>query len=285
MSQTLPQALAPDQYLLTMKPYNPPQKLDIEVYKTGKSIRMVTPVGRFSFCHLEKPAPKTDKGDPKFTVNIVCGPDSCVELWTAVIKLADAHWNVQGHTLQVGDDGTVKLRNPQTGMLLHTPIKSGDFFYAKNPATYGLYKGMFFVNPSTTPDKPPVYLDARETPLAASAFYSGCYGRAFIEIATIKEMTGYTKGLTAYLRSVSFVRHGDKLQDFDVAGAAREAYASAPLPPDAMPASFAAPGGAPPGAAPGPSVGPMASGVATPPGFAAPPSGTAPWTPPGALPR
>ena len=283
MSQAQTAASQVDAYLLSQKPLQPPQKLDIDTYKTGKSIRMITPIGRFSYCHLDKPAPKAANSPPVFSVNIIMGPESCNELWLAIIKLADAHWQVPGHTLQVGDDGVIKLRNPQTGMLLVSPIKSGDFFYQKDPKVYGLYKGMYFVNPSTAADKVPVYLDPRESPLAATAFYSGCYGRAFIDVATIADKQGYAKGLTSYLRSVQFVRHGEKLQDFDQAGAAREAFASAPLPPEAMPTSFAVPG---PGGAPvSAAVGPMAGGVATPPGFAAPPSGTAPWTPPGALPR
>ena len=268
MSQAQTAAVAahvPDAYLLNQKAPTPSAKLEIETYKSGKSIRLVTPIGRFSYVHLDKPMPKVKDGAPVFSVNILCGPDSCADLWNAIVKLADAHWQVAGHTLVVGDDGVIKLRNPQTGVLLVSPIKSGDFFYQKDPKAYGIYKGLFFLNPTTAADKAPVYLDAREAPLAASAFYSGCYGRAFIEIATIAEKQGYAKGLTSYIRSVQFVRHGDKLEGYDVAGAAREAFASAPLPPEVVQAATQ------PAAGPGP--GPVPAGIATPAGFAAPPSG------------
>jgi hypothetical protein len=239
-----------------------------------------------SYAHnLHRPAPKAKDGKPVFSVNIVMGPDSVLDLFGACKKLADVHWQ-ENHDFFIGDDGVIKLRGA-SGAIRVTPLKVGDFFYQQKPATMGIYRGMYFINPSTSPDKPPVYRDEREQPCPPEKFYSGCYGRAFIEIASIADVQGYTKGLTAYLRGVQFARHGESLAGFDAASAAAQAYAAAPLPVDPnaptgpiggapAPAAFAPPAGGfvPPGAVP--------PGAVAPAGFAAPPSGAAPWTPPGA---
>lgn len=267
MSQTTQPAPHEDAYIAAQKA--PAQDIKIETYKGGAAVRLLTPVGRLSFCHFDKPMPKQVNGSPVFSTNLLLHPSACEDIWRAIIMLADAHYQAR-HEIYISDDkGIVKLKQSGAaggGIVLHTPMKHGDYMYAVKPEQNSIYRGLFYMNPSSAADKPPVCVDETGAPMSPGAIYSGCYGRLWIEIATISDKPGHTKGVTAYLRSVQFAKHGDRLQGNDNQASAAAAFASSPLP----------------------SAGPAPLGAMTPGGVApaasmALPSGAAPWAPPSTL--
>jgi hypothetical protein len=305
-------AMQPDQYL--MQQVAPQQELKMESYpdKDGATIhqiRMVTPIGRFSFAHLDKPHAVQAGQTPKFGVSLLMSPQACGDIWKAICMIAEAGWP-ENKAEMIADPSTGQTRMVHGhGLILagrlHSPLRNGDEMFAKKPANYGVYRGVYFINASTTPtaSRPaPICYDENQQPIPPGSIYSGCYGRLWIGLATISPKQP-TRGITAYLQAVQFARHGEKLAGFDLAGAATAAFGAAgpirtepgfgfhsgapfggqpgqPAPGGAPPQGFAAPPAgfaAPPAAAPG----------APPPGFAAPPAGAVPpgFAPPGASDR
>lgn len=266
----------------------PPQELKLEEYKGGMSIRLLTAIGRGSYCHLAKPHPRAQGSAPVFGLTLIMSPAACSQIWEAMVILANRKWtNVGEQMLRAGQ--------------LNSPLKAGDAYFQKKTlelaakrgmATFdpnlfprealalAAYRGMFTINPSAAVERRPACVNVNNQPCAPEEIYSGCYARAYITLATISDVQP-TKGIAAYLNSVQFVRHGDKLAGFDGGAAAQAAFASAPLPADVVAAQQPAASGSPFGGQPGPGLpasGPAPSAV--PAGFAAPPSGTAPWAPP-----
>jgi len=287
MSQT--QTLAPppvDEWLMSQTA--PPWTPNLETYQGGYSIRMVTPIGRMSFVHFDKPKSKAADSKPVFSCNLLMSPNSVQDIWQAIRMVADAMYPaeqvVDPKTMQaVTMTGSQMLANNVGG--LHNPLKNGDLYYMKAPDKNGAYRGVWTINPSSGADKPPACTNESNMPCSPATFYSGCYGRLFIRIASIKPRPGSAKGVTAYLTAAQFVRHGEKMSGFDAGGAAMSAFANAPLPAGAVQSS------APPGGIPGAPAGFAAPPGGIPPQHAAqPPAGFAPpaagaWTPPPGAPR
>jgi hypothetical protein len=268
----------------------PPQELKLEQPgKSGYIVRMLTPPGRFSFCHLDKPhasgRPQPGKEPRKtYSVAALFNPAACGDIWRAICMVANAKW--PGEPMQDANGATIIMNGEyriRAGQL-HSPLRDGMKTFMSDMKKYEAYRGTFHVNAGTGEDRAPVCYDEFGVPCPADKFYSGCYGRLYITIAAIPDQQP-TKGITAYLQAAQFVAPGQKLSAFDAVKVAGDAFAAAPLPanltgvtPGTGPNLTGSPwGGAPP--APGIAVSP---GV--PAGFAAPaaapgaaPGGAGPW--------
>lgn len=266
-TQQQPQTVAPpppDQYLLSQ---TAPQQ-EIKIDPQFGSIRMVTPVGRFSYANLVTPKAVQAGQPPIFSVTLLFNPAACGDLWKAMCMLADHRWpsnqvpNPQpdpngGPGQMVTVAGHQLLTMPKEYGGLHNPLRKGDLEFYKAPAKHGAYFGTFALNMGVKAlgkqgqSQQPAIVDERGVICPPQKIYSGSYGRAYITLFAFPQPGQQipNRGIGISLQSVQFARDGEKLAGFDVAAAATAAFAAA----GALPVTTA-PAGAPgtPGApAPG----------------------------------
>lgn len=302
MSQT-----TTDLYLAAQKPpFN-----DLTVDPKWHNIRMVTPIGRFAYIHVDQPfaIPSTDPGKPSrpaYSASLLMSPGDdqnpiIADLHRAAAAVADAHWpaiqrpdpNNPGNIVSV--PGSHLFWTDAKAGGLHYPLRKGDDNYMKDPQKFALWRGLWFINCGMNPktksgaDQRPVTLDEKGTACDPKLFYPGCYGRMQITVSPFDNSGN--RGVTFYLNAVQFARHGEKMATFDAGGFAQNAFAKAGAiqgdvgqPPTGFgphTAGGANPPGVPPGtpfgfAAPPPQAQPGAPSPGQPPGgFAAPPASVA----------
>ena len=278
MSQT---TLAIDSYLANQ--VMPPN--DLTVDPKYFNVRMVTPIGRFAYVHVDRPHAIRNldgtQGEPKYSATLLFAPGTnerpiIADLHRAAAAVADTKWpaiqrpDPQNPSNIITVTGSYLFSVPQEMGGVHYPLRQGNDNYMRNPQTFALWRGLWFINTSMQPaskagvEQKPVCLDERGTPCDPRLFYSGCYGRAMITVAAFDNRG--KKGVTFYLNAVQFARHGERMASFDQQAAAAGAFAKAGAlsgdigtPPGLGPHSMQ-PGALPPGAVP----------IGTPPGFAAP---------------
>ena len=288
MSQTTTPAI--DQYLAgqTM-PAN-----DLAVDPKFHNIRMVTPVGRFPYIHVEAPyaipnanaAPGTP---PKlsYSATLLMAPGTqerpiVLDLWKAVVLVADTHWPAVQRPDPANPANIISVPGSQLLGIdakaggLHYPIRKGDDNYMRNPQTFALWRGLFFINCGMQPktkagaDQRPICLDERGMACDPKKFYPGCYGRMQVTVAPFDN--NGNRGVTFYLNAVQFARHGERMATFDAEAQARGLFGKA--------GALSGDVGTPPAGAAGIGFGPnTATPGNTPPGvpfgFAAPPPAAA----------
>ena len=282
----------PDPYLLAAAM---PQQ-DLTPDPQFHNIRMVTPIGRMFYVHVDKPhAIKQNNSNlpanPKFTATIGMNPAVTADIYRAICAVADIHWPAiqrvdpanPGNIVVVKGSAMLGLPENQGGF--HYPLRSGDEAFAAStkPLSFAHWRGLFFINTSMNPrtkggaDQRPICLDELGNPTDPTRFYPGCYGRLRVTVAPFTNSGN--NGVTFFLDAIQFARHGEPIKgSFDGEGSARSAFAAAGALPVAEPVNPAAfgqhsggPGSVPPGM----------------PGFAAPPppSAGAPAGAPSASPQ
>jgi hypothetical protein len=290
---------------------------DLTVDPKYHNIRMVTPIGRFAYIHVDAPfaIPSRDPNQPSrpmYSATLMMAPGTAeapivADLHKAAAAVADAHWpaiqrpdpNNPSSIITVPGSHLFWTDSMQGG--LHYPLRKGDDNYMKDPQKFGLWRGLWFINCGMAPktksgaDQRPAVLDEKGTPCDPKLFYPGCYGRMQVTVSAYD--TAGNRGVTYYLNAVQFARHGEKMQTFDAGGFAQNAFAKAGAitgDPGAPPIGFGAntaAGAQPPGVPPGtpfgfaapPPAGQPAAAANPPAGFAAPsPAATQPgFRPPG----
>lgn len=308
MSQTLPQI---DDYLAAQ---SMPQN-DLTVDPKWHNIRLVTPVGRFAYIHVETPhiIASTDGTPPRpmYSATLLMAPGTeqkpiVADLWRAAVAVADTHWpaiqrpdpNNPGNIITV--PGSQLFFTDAKAGGLHLPLRKGDDNYMREPQKFALWRGLYFINCGMQPktragaDQRPVTLDESGTSCEAKIFYPGCYGRMQITVSPF-DIKG-NRGVTYYLNAVQFARHGERMASFDAGGFAKNAFAKAGAiagdvgtPPTGFGPNTASPGQAPPGLpigtpygfAPPPAAGAGQPAAAANPGFVASPVAAGGPRPPG----
>lgn len=302
MSQTV--STVPDPYIAQQ--IAPPQTLTLDP-KYG-NVRMVTPVGRFTYATLVTPKAGQDNPNQlKFSLTLLLNPATCGDIYNAICMVAERRFQPEDKpdpTMPRLANGEMQLRRysvkellmlPRDKGGLHYPLRNGDDIYMKDAAKYGVFRGMFSINASIAEknrhgqSQQPVCFDESGTPINPDRMYSGAYGRMMITVFAFPQPGQQmpNRGIGVMLNSVQFARHGEKLASFDAVKAGQSAFAAAgALPVDNSMQQM------PAGAAynPQPGFGPNAATTASiPPGFAAPGQPIAPQAQPqmqqaGALP-
>lgn len=287
-----------DQYLASQT--MPPQQLAMDPQYFN--ITMVTPIGRFLNCDVNKPRSIRQKdgkvNDPKFAITLLMAGGTnenpiVADLYKAIAAIANAKIPSINRPNPTNPSQMVQMTGEQLLQIdpdlggLHYPLRDGNKMWMKEPDKNVIYRGGWFINASMFPatkdgtPQEPLCFDERNMRCDPSIFYRGCYGRAMVRVAWFD--TNGNKGVTFYLQGVQFARHGEKLTSFDASGAVQGAFAAA----GALPVTEPAPGatgpnfGAPP---PGAGFAAPATGFAQPAppmqqpqtGFAAPPAGYIP---------
>ncbi len=275
----------------TVDPYLAAQDMpanELTVDPKFHNIRIVTPVGRLPYIHVDAPfaipnanaAPGTA---PRlsYSATLLMAPGTqekpiVLDIYRAIVAVADAHWPAMQRPDPQNPSNIVTVSGSQLFGVdakaggLHYPLRKGDDNYMKDPQKFGLWRGLYFINCGMAPktksgaDQRPVCLDEKGMACDPKLFYPGCYGRMQITVAAFD--TNGNKGVTFYLNAVQFARHGEKMATFDVGAQAQNMFARA----GALPAAT---GTAPAGVGFGPNT---ATPGSTPPGvpfgFAAPPA-------------
>jgi hypothetical protein len=279
----------------------PTQQDDMPIDPKYFNLQMVTPVGRVAGMSLVAPnAYKDNPNNKKFFLRLILNPSSCdgkiPDLLQAVGRLAMARFP------------SIKRADPATGQLtdlsgwqrlfidekqggLHNPIYDGNLEYAKDPAKRAAFRNMKYIQMGVSEkDKQgnsnqPQVFDEKGAPITPDKIYLGCYARAFIAVFAYPPLgaTGRdNEGISFILKSVQFVRHGERMTSYDAVSAGRKAFAAA----GALPTDPTAPSGPVGGfAAPAPGFAAPPAGFAAPggaPAFATSPAAATPWTPPAA---
>jgi hypothetical protein len=281
----------------TVDPYLAAQDMptnELTVDPKFHNIRIVTPVGRLPYIHVDAPfaipnanaAPGTA---PRlsYSATLLMAPGTqekpiVLDIYRAIVAVADAHWpavqrpDPQNPSNIITVPGSQLLGVDSKAGGLHYPLRKGDDNYMKNPQTFAAWRGLFFINCGMNPktkagvDQRPVCLDEKGMACDPKIFYPGCYGRLQVTVAPFD--TNGNKGVTLYLNAVQFARHGERMASFDAGAQARTMFGRA----GALPGDVGAPpaGGAPVGFGPN-----TATPGSTPPGvpfgFAAPPAAAA----------
>jgi ssDNA-binding protein len=282
MSQTQPQQVVippyvPDPYLLAAA--MPPN--DLTVDPQYHNARIVTPIGRLFYVHVDKPhaiiQPGKPPGAPKFTATLGMNPAVTMDLYKTIMAVADMHWPSVQRADPSNPGGIVNLTGSQMLTIpphlggFHYPLRSGDeaFSVSTKPLSFAHWRGLYFINTSVNPktkqgaDRRPISLDELGNPTDPARFYPGCYARLKVTVATFSNSGN--NGITFFLDAIQFARHGEPIKTgFDQEGAARNAFAAAGALPVAEPVNLGAfgPNSAGPGSIP--------PGMAMP-GFAPPP--------------
>jgi Protein of unknown function (DUF2815) len=232
-----------DPYLAQQKP--PPNNLTVDPQYFNVSL--TTAIGRFGYVHVDKPyvipsRDPTKQSRPAYTATLLMAPGTeekpiLVDLHRACVMIVHAKLGA-----------TIGRANPQTGQIeqvpsenlfwvdpkqggLHYPIRQGNDDYMKEPQKFEHRRGLYYINTSMGPktkagaDQAPLCMDEAGNIVSGERFYPGCYGRMGVKAAWF-ENSG-NRGVTFYLEWVQFARHGERLQTFDRAGAARAAAAAA----------------------------------------------------------
>jgi hypothetical protein len=276
MSQTM--QTAPDTYLMAQKA--PPNKLEVD--PKYHNIRLITPIGRFQYIHVDAPFALKQKdgsaGKLQYSATMFWfgGTEEnpiVADLHKAITLVADAHWpaiqrpDANGNIVNV--PGSKLLGQPANLGGLHYPLRSGSDSWTREPDKFGFLRGMFFINvsmqPQTKAGQPqrPITIDEKGFDLDPTKFYPGCYGRMDITCAPF-DAAG-NKGVTFFLNGVQFARHGEMLATSNPGDRVKQGFANAgaievdPYQQTGYGANTMHPGNVPPGAAMGPA------------GFAAPP--------------
>lgn len=186
---------------------------------------LLTEVCRLSHPHLAEKHqnPKYPASEPKYESQLIFEPVDTATIWAAIVAVAKLAWPAM--TMPDGSivDGETLLRNG----VKKTPLHSG----VERPQD-AAYFNKFYISAKSSDPVPLVGPDG-VTPLQASAFYAGCYVRAFIGVFVFKGGDGIGIGLNA----LQFVRDGERL---DNKAGATAAFAASPLP-----GNLAAPAAAP----------------------------------------
>lgn len=278
MSQTMQVTL--DQYLVNQKA--PPNNLVVD--PQYHNIRMITPIGRFHYCHVTEPFALKQKdgtmGKLQYSATMFWhgGTEQnpiVADLHKAICLVADTRWPAiqrpdpsnPSQIIQV--KGSALLGQPANIGGLHYPLRSGEDSYMRDPTKFGFLRGMFFINvsmsPTTKAGQPqrPITIDEKGFDLDPTKFYPGCYGRMDITCAPFEAQGN--RGVTFFLNGVQFARHGEVIVTSNPGDRVKAGFAGA----GAIEVDpYAQPGFGPNTMHPG-NIPPGATGPA---GFAAPPA-------------
>jgi len=171
---------------------------DLAVDPKFHNIRMVTPVGRFPYIHVDAPfaipQPSGEPGRPMFSATLMMAPGTeqnpiIADLYRAAVAVADAHWpaiqrpDPQNPSNIITVKGSALFGIDAKAGGLHYPLRKGDDNYMRDPQKFGAWRGLWFINSGMNPktksgaDQRPVCLDERGTACDPKLFYPGCYGR------------------------------------------------------------------------------------------------------------
>jgi Protein of unknown function (DUF2815) len=169
--------------------------------------------------------------------------------------------------------GSQLLGTPENLGGLHYPLRAGDENYVKEPAKFGEWRGLWFINTGMDPksrsgiDQRPWALDEQGNETDPARFYPGCFGRLNL---TVYPFANESKGVSFILNGIQFAKHGERMvTGFDRVGAGKASMAAAGALPVAEP--MTPPGGFPTGFGPNSAQPGLAPPGVSVPGFAAPP--------------
>lgn len=238
-----------DDYLFAQKAPEQTIEYQPEFY----SARLVTPIGRLSYATLAKPKvirnPDGGQQPPKYTCTLLMNPDACEDLWEAVYWVADQTWRDQSIPAALAAqkgiikaDEAARLGNANVRVkgsdlmvagILHCPLRDGNDTFIQDAVKYASYRDTTFFNGSASEERRPYTCDEQGNAMEPEKLYSGCYARMFITLFAFPKPGQQSKGkrgVSVWLNSVQFARHGVKLAGFDSQAAAKAAFGQAPIP-------------------------------------------------------
>ena len=157
------------------------------------STKVLTGKVRFSFCNISKARAFSDGQNAKYSVCLLI-PKSDKD---TIKKLKDAIQN----EIQ---EGTASLWGGKTPANLKKPLRDGDVERPELPE----YEGMYFINAASN-QQPGVVDRNKQDILDLSEVYSGCYGRASINLYAFNR--NGNKGIAAGLNNLMKLCDGPRL--------------------------------------------------------------------------
>lgn len=144
---------------------------------------------RFNYPHIDKPV-SVNGGDPKYSICAIVSKNAPAvdTIKSAIDQAARASAGKWGGKIPAD---------------LKTPLRDGDAERPNDPA----YENSYFMN--LTSQYRPRVVDRKVRPLDPSAIYSGCYG--LVSVTMVGYDFGGTKGVSARLGNIQFVRDGEPL--------------------------------------------------------------------------
>ncbi len=159
--------------------------------------KVITGIVRFSYANVWDPKPSMNGGKDKYSVSLII-KKSDKETVDAINKAIEAVYNEGGDKLK----GTGKTVPPLSS--IKTPLRDGDIDRPDDPA----YAGCYFINANS--DNKPGIVDAACKPIIdRSECYSGCYGRASLNLYCY--CVNGNRGIAAGLNNLQVVRQGEPL--------------------------------------------------------------------------
>ena len=159
--------------------------------------KVITGIVRFSYANVWDPKPSLNGGKDKYSVSLIIKKSDKKTL-DDINKAIEAAYNEGQGKLK----GTGKTVPPLSQ--IHTPLRDGDIDRPDDPA----YAGCYFINANS--DNKPGIVDAACKPIIdRSECYSGCYGRASLNLYCY--FVNGNRGITAGLNNLQVVRQGEPL--------------------------------------------------------------------------
>jgi hypothetical protein len=160
-----------------------------------QTTKVVTNMVRFSYAHVFEPH-AIEGGDPKYSVSILIPKSDKATI--AAIKAATKAAIEAGKAKLAGKNGLVNEA------ALKLPLRDGDVERSDDDA----YAGHYFIN-ATSKNQPSV-VDAAVRPIMnQSDFYSGCYGRASVNLYAFN--VNGNKGIACGLNNLQKLKDGEAL--------------------------------------------------------------------------
>ena len=175
---------------------------------------------RLGFHDLEKPKAVND-GDPKYSATLICSDDTEIIVTkpdgskakhphTKFKNVVEAVLKGKWPAIKEGAKKKIKIwcynqADGSYGCREEYTNDDGDYYAGFDEDTY-------YITAAKRGDKMPngmTCLNQRKQPLAASAFYSGCYVNAIVDVYAIERKDGNT--ISASLEGIQFVRNGEAL--------------------------------------------------------------------------
>ncbi len=226
-----------------------PEGNDFTVDPQYGSVRIVLPICRAAFLNITRPKQIKQNdgvlGDPTFSATFLFNPAASMDIYRAIVAVANNRFppEMKPDPAQPLGNGEFVQRSftaeellfidPKRGGL-HYPMRAGAENYMREPAKYGEWRDLFFLNASMkasdsngNPQKP-VYLDSEGRSCDPSIFYSGCYVLPQVTFFAYPKAGAQgrgSRGVGVGLNVVRFYQHGQKLGSFDAEKAASTAFA------------------------------------------------------------
>ena len=157
--------------------------------------KVITGRVRFCYCNVFEPKAMNEGDDPKYSVCILIRKDD--EKTLAKVKDAVEAAKEAYKAKLAGRDGKVPSN-------IKTPLRDGDIDRPDDPA----FENCYFINASS--NRAPGIVDANREPIMTrDEFYSGCYGRASLNLYGYN-VTG-SKGIAAGLNNLQKLADGPVL--------------------------------------------------------------------------